>query len=294
VTADMHMHFLGLEGDDSAYERSHIVVLPVPYEYTVTFGRGAGRGPEALITASTQIERYDEYFGAEVWRPALHTRPPLPVNATPEQLVERVQAEVKLLLDDGKTPLLLGGEHTISLGAVLACSERFPDLTVLSIDAHADLRDSYEGRALSHATVMRRICEHCPVVLAAVRSISSEEIAFLNREGSERVQLFFRHQSRPLSRVWDELRSALSPHVYVSLDVDALDLGLMPACGTPEPGGLDWFELTELFEKVSGSSTIIGADVVEFAPPPENITIGAVAARIVLRVIGFLARCTRQ
>ncbi len=281
--------FLGLTGSDTNYTTAPVVILPVPYEYSVTFGRGTGMGPTAVLDVSPQLEWYDEYLGAETWRPSLHTAANLIEAGPPHELAEKLAASFGAVLDDGKIPLCLGGEHSLTYGAVTAACQRYPDLTVLSLDAHADLRDRYTDLSLSHATVMRRVSEVCPVTIAGVRSISAEEIAFLATV-RDRVAVLYRHQHRPLSAHVSDVAKHLSRHVYLSLDVDVLDPGILPATGTPEPDGLSWSELNEFLDAITAGHTLVGADVVEFAPRTGDHTWSYVVARLVYRLVGFLRR----
>ena len=286
------MTFLGLSGSDAAYENTTAVIIPVPYEYSASFGAGTGAGPQAVLAASAQIELYDELFGSETWRPALHTAEAVQVAGPPEQLVEPLRHRVGRCLDDGKTPICLGGEHSISLGAIEAARERFTDLTVLSLDAHADLRDRYAGMALNHATVMRRASEGGPVVAVGIRSISQEEVLFA--EGArDRVTLFLRHRTLPLADHLAAIVDALRGPVYLSIDVDVLDPSLLPATGTPEPGGLSWFELNDLLRAVTIQRSVVAADVVEFAPRTRDHTSSCIVARLLYRLVGFLKTAAR-
>jgi agmatinase len=283
------VQFLGLTGSNTAYETAPVVILPIPYEYSVTFGRGTGRGPRAVLDVSPQLEEYDEFFGAETWRPSLHTAERQTVDGPPERLAERLAPAVGAVMDHGKIPICLGGEHSLTFGAVAAARERYPGLTVLSLDAHPDLRDRYTELSLGHATVMRRVSELCPVTIAGVRGISAEEVAFL-AEGDDRPTVHYRNEHRPLSAHAADVARTLSRHVYLSIDVDVLDPGVLPATGTPEPDGLSWQELNGFLDTITADHTIVGADVVEFAPPPGDHTWSFVVARLVYRLVGFLRR----
>ena len=276
-------NFGALPADLSNYAAARVAVLPVPYDSTVTFGAGTRRGPRAIIEASQNIELYDAELGRDPLACGVATLPPLETDVRgPEFQVARVERAVSAVLDDGKIPALLGGEHSITLGAVRALASRFRDLSVLQIDAHLDLRDSYQGSPFSHACVARRCLELVPLVQVAVRSVSDEEHRFVAD-----------HDLRPFY-AWDlegrtdwipAILSRVSPNVYVTLDLDGLDPSLCGAVGTPEPGGLSWRRITSLIRACGDCASIVGFDVVELAPHEFSIPSNVVAARLSFRLI---------
>jgi agmatinase len=281
-------NFGGLEPEFGALAAARAVVLPVPYDFTTTYQGGARLGPRAILTASQNMELWDEEIGA-VYRAGIHTLPELePAAEGPGPMVARVEQAVAWILEQGKLPAILGGEHSITAGAVRAAARHHPALSVLQIDAHADMRDRYLGSPHSHACVMRRVREMVPAASVGIRSMSEEEAHHLERHPAP---LWSVRQFRALQGRWEPILSALSGEVFVTFDLDGLDPSALPATGTPEPGGLDWYEAVDLLRAVSERARIVGFDVVELAPLPGQVASDFLAARLVYRLIGLaLAR----
>jgi agmatinase len=261
-------NFLGIESDISSYAASKIVVVSAPYEHTVSYGGGTARGPKALIDASRYVEYYDEELGTELCkRLGVATLPPIAFDKSVDaKAMAKIYDVVKRLLADDKFVVLLGGEHTVSQAPIKAYLEKYPDLTVLHLDAHADLRESYEGSKYSHASVMARVCEFLDpsrLVQIGIRALSPEEAEFIRQRG---VSTHYAHQIRATEHWTPLVLPRLSEHVYVSFDVDAFDPPLMPSTGTPEPNGLFWAETMDLLRRVGAERKIVGFDVVELAP----------------------------
>ncbi len=261
-------NFLGIDNRLSTYASAQIVVLPVPYEHTVSYGGGTGRGPRAILDASRYVEFYDEEIGTELSTSVgIATLPSLTLgNNTDEKAVTKIHGAVAKLLADGKFVTVLGGEHTISQAPIRAHRERYPDLSVVQFDAHADLRDTYEGSKFSHACVMARVCEFMDpahVVQVGIRALSPEEAEFISRSG---ITTLYAHRIRATEDWIQQILQKLSQHVYVTFDVDAFDPSIMPSTGTPEPNGLFWSETMQLLRLIGEQKRIVGCDVVEFAP----------------------------
>ena len=256
--------FLGLT-PELLPERVAATVLPVPFDGTSTWRKGADRGPAALLEASTAVELYDIETASEPWRRGIRTLQALDCPLDPRALVEHVEAAVGAVLDAGELPVVIGGEHSVSIGAIYASAQRYPDLTVLQVDAHADTRETYEGSTFNHACVMARARERCPIVQVGVRSVDASEVAGLDRE-----RVFWAHEmGREPTAAWvADVAALLTPHVYVTIDLDAFDPSLIPATGTPEPGGLSWYQVTDLLRRVARASRVVGFDVVELLPSP--------------------------
>ena len=283
---DIHeQNFLGLPKQFSERTNSPFIVLPIPYELTTTYLQGTSHGPGAIIKASQQVELYDEELDVEAYRKGIHTAPALKLKRSPERAMEAICQEISTILSEGKFPIALGGEHTLSVGAIRAFADRYHDLSILQLDAHADLRDEYEGSKFNHACTMRRILEHAPAVQVGIRSLSLEEADYI-REMNLRLFSSRRIQD---SRPWDEITSALSDHVYVTIDLDVFDPAVMPSVGTPEPGGLGWYDVLDLLRTVARETTIVGFDVVELCPQPGNIAPDFFAARLIYKIIGSIA-----
>lgn len=281
--AGLPLNFGGIEGEAATLERAKAVVLPVPYDFSVTYQSGTRWGPQAILSASRNMELWDDELGP-IWRHGIHTAPELePTALGPEAMCERVEQATAWILSQGKLPAILGGEHSITAGAVRAASRAFPKLSVLQIDAHADMRDAYLDTPYSHACVMRRIREQVPAASVGIRSLSEEEATHLKAHPAPIWSVRgFRALRGDLAPILD----ALTDEVFVTFDLDGLDPGILPGTGTPEPGGLDWYEACDLLAAVAARKRIVGFDVVELAPLAGNVTSDFLAARLVYRLIG--------
>jgi len=227
-------NFGGLEKEFSALERARAVILPVPYDFSTTYQGGTRWGPRAILAASQNMELWDDEIGA-TYRAGIHTLPEIePTALGPEAMAERVEQATAWILDQGKLPAILGGEHSITAGAVRAAAGRFGNLSVLQLDAHADMRDSYLDSPYSHACVMRRIRERVPATSVGIRSLSEEEAEYLSENP---VPLWSTRAFRELEGDWEPVLDSLTDEVFVTFDVDALDPSALPGTGTPEPGG---------------------------------------------------------
>ncbi len=274
-----------LEDKYSRFETSKVVVLPVPYDATTDWHTGSREGPRAIIDASAYLEFYDAELDREIHEVGIHTLPELePVTSGPKQMVQRVYRSVKSLIEADKLPLMLGGEHSLSSGAVRAFKEKYPNLSVLQLDAHADLRDSYLGSKFSHASAMRRVVEICPAVQVGIRSFSAEEAEFIKKA----KPTIFHAQDRPFSGATiDKIVSALSDEVYITVDVDVFDPSIMSAVSNPEPGGMQWYEALDILRKVSQKKHIVGFDVLELCPDQGPAACAFLAAKLAYKMIGY-------
>jgi len=257
--------FLGLGNESSSYEDAQIVVLPVPYEGTVSYGKGTSNAPEAILEASAYVETYDRETNCEPCDLGITTLPPLSVaDLSPSELSQKLEKAVHSILSDGKHPLVLGGEHSITPASVKAVKSICDDLTVVQLDAHADLREEYEGEAGSHACAMARVREICPVVQVGIRSFSKEEGELVDRE---KLPIF---PADLIHRDPDWINEAIGAidfeNVFITLDVDVFDGSVLPATGTPEPGGLDWQQVTSFLAMLFSKKRVVGMDIVELAP----------------------------
>jgi agmatinase len=275
------VNFMGLVSD---YDSARVVVLQAPYEKTCTWGKGAARGPGAILQASEAAEFLDEELDIDVEAVGIATLPaPRIEDLEPPDMVTQVKAMTAPVVADGKIPAGLGGEHTVTLGFLDAVLDRHPDLTVLQIDAHPDLRDKYQGRSVCHATVGRRIMARCPLVQVGLRAFGRGEWRFLEER---RTTPFSMHYIRRNPDWIAKAVKALGEKVYVTLDVDALDPSVIPHTGTPEPGGFTWREMLDLLAGVGAARTIVGFDVVELSPSPSSRPSDFAAARLCMRLIG--------
>ena len=277
-------NFLALPYDQSALESSRVAIIPVPYDSTTSFRSGSRDGPEAMITASYSLEDYDFELELDVSEIGIHTTGAIePHMAGPGPMTERIKSVVGDYLTIGKTIGLLGGEHSITIGSVQAHVEAYPDLSVLYLDAHADLRNEYMGTPYGHASAARRAYECCPIALAGIRSMCQEEHDFI-RENNIPVWYW---DPNSLNSSWESILDSLSGSVYVSVDLDVLDPALMPAVGTPEPGGLTWHQLVSLLGIVGESRRIVGFDVCELAPADGPPACSYTAAKLVYKLVAY-------
>ena len=281
-------NFLELDARESAYETARFVVLPIPYEATATFGAGTREGPRAIITASRHLEVFDEVLGREPRFDGLATLDPLEPDARgPEAMQQRIYRAARNIVRAGKFLIGLGGEHGITAALVRAVRASHKDLCVLQIDAHADLRDSFQHSKFSHATGMRRVHDlGLAAVAVGIRSYSKEESRFIRAAGK---RLFSARTCRESPTWIDDVVAALGPKVYVTIDIDGFDPAYAPGTGTPEPGGLDWYQVTDLLAAVARARTVVGADMVEVRPLPPSTATEFLAAKVLYRLIALVS-----
>ncbi len=279
----MPRNFADLPAPYSAADAAAVVIVPAPYDGTSTWIKGADRGPDAIIEASAHLELYDIETDSEVYRRGIATRPALDGSGSPEAMADRVRAEIGGLLDAGRLPVLLGGEHSVTIGAVQAAAARIPGLSVLQLDAHTDLRPAYEGSPYNHACVMARVREIAPFVQVGIRSMDIEEKPFLP-EG----RVFFAERIQEGSAWMDAALAALSDTVYITIDLDVFDPSLMPSTGTPEPGGLGWYTVLTLLRRVCASRRVAAFDVVELCPSGSNRGPDFLAAKLAYKMLSYI------
>lgn len=282
-------NFGGLADEHSQYEHSRAVIFPVPLERTTTYEHGTRNGPAAILAASGNMELYDEELRIETYRKiGIHTLPPIDtMNGTLENVLVELREAQRELLDDGKFPVALGGEHSLTPPLVAAAAKKFKNLSVLQIDAHADLRDEYQGNPASHASAMRRVVEICPAVQVGIRSLSVEEAKAIPHL---RTKIYWARDivRAPLNNWVARVVKDLSPNVYLTIDLDGFDPSLVPATGTPEPGGLDWHQVIALVRAVARYKKIIGMDVVELLPQPGDHASDFLAAKLIYKCLGYI------
>jgi len=277
-------NFAGLPPAYSDYKSSRVTVLPVPYDSTTEWHSGTRNGPRSIIEASFYLEWFDIELGRELYSMGINTLSNLePVMDSPEAMAGRVYSAVESLLDEGKFIVMLGGEHSISYGSIKACSKKFPDFSVLQLDAHADLRDQYLGTKYGHACVIRRVLEICPVTQVGVRSMSIEEHEFIK---ASRLTPFLIEQGRD-SLSHSDIIDSLSENVYITVDLDVLDPSIMAAVGTPEPGGMGWSNTLALLREVAAKRKVVGFDLVELCPDQGPSSCSFTAAKLAYKLIGY-------
>ncbi|MBI2653271.1 agmatinase [Candidatus Woesearchaeota archaeon] len=276
-------NFIEIPDSYSSYNDSKVVILPFPYEKTTCYVKGTEKGPDAIIKASSEIELYDEELG-NIFEIGVCTLEPLITDVKPELMVDIICKKILELLLDKKFIITLGGEHSITSGIVRAFKEKYNDLSVLQIDAHADLREDFEGSKYSHACAMKRTMEICPVIQAGIRSLSHEEAEFIKEK---KLKIFWAKDIVDNDEWFDDAVNGLSKNVYITIDLDGLDPSVMPSVGTPEPGGLGYYQLLRFLRKVCEKKNVVGFDVVELSPNKDNIHSDFTAARIVYKLIGY-------
>ena len=281
------LNFGGIESPYSEYGEAKMFVLPVPYDLTATYIPGARNGPKAVMEASNHMELYDEELEKETYRVGITTGALLDVtDKSPEDMLNIVSRAVSSEIESQKYQVVVGGEHSISLGVVRELVKKYPNLSVLQLDAHADLRDSYDGTPYNHACVGRRISELCPLVQVGVRSISKEEVDF---KKSSKVVTISDHEVKQGQRWSEKVLDNLTDDVYLTFDLDVLDPAIMPAVGTPEPGGLNWHETIRFLRMISQKKRIVSFDMVELTPQPGNVAPDFLAAKLMYRIMGYIA-----
>ncbi len=268
-------------------EQARITIIPAPLEYSVCYMKGTQYGPQALLNASSQLEMYDEELDSCPIDIGVYTQPVLDYSDMDHAAALRATGNaVREVLQRGQIPLTLGGEHSLSAPAIAAVYEQYSDLTVVHIDAHGDLRDEFEGTPLSHAAIERRVVDMgIPLLEIGIRSFSPEEAAFMRTKPDVAIVWAYRMAKGLATIPWERL----SQHTYVTIDLDAFDPSEMPAVGTPEPGGLTWYQVLDLFKEICQRTTVVGLDVVELCPMAGQTRADFLAAKLVYKLIGYLS-----
>lgn len=264
------------------YDESRIIIVPVPYDATSTYIRGADKGPAAILEASPALEFYDIETGSEVHRQGIHTIDPLTGGDDPGEITQAVYRTVSRILSENRFPVVIGGNHTVSIGAFQAASEAYSGLTILQLDAHSDLRPAYEGSHLNHACAAARAREHAPLVQVGIRSMAAEELPFVDRE-----RIFYAHELYFDKTLYDKALDLITGNVYITVDLDVFDPSVMPSTGTPEPGGPEYRELMFFLRKVFLKRNVIGFDVVELCPSESNKAPDFMAAKVIYQMLSY-------
>lgn len=259
-----------------------IVVLPIPYDGTSTWVKGSDKGPEALLEASANMELYDIETDSEVYMQGIYTASAVTENSSPEAMVEVAEKVSLEYLKKGKFLVTVGGEHSISIGPIQAHAKHFKNLSVIQIDAHTDLRDSYEGSKNNHACVMARAQDLCPIVQVGIRSMDSGE---KDRLDPERV--FWAHKIVHCEEWMDQAINLLTENVYLTIDLDGFDPSILPSTGTPEPGGLQWYPTLKFLKKLVERKNLVGFDVVELCPNESERSSDFLAAKLIYKILSY-------
>ncbi len=280
--------FADLPKENSNFDNAAVVIVPVPYDRTSTWGKGADKGPAAILDASANMELYDIETDSEIYKIGIFTDAPVNERSSPEKMVAAVKIRTAELLAKDKFTVTLGGEHSVSIGAAKAHAEKYPDMTVLQLDAHADLRDEYDGSKYNHACVMARIKQLCPVVQVGIRSMDASEKKSIDKENT-----FFAEDIHDNTGWITKVISRLTENVYVTIDLDVFDPSIMPSTGTPEPGGLLWYDVLPLLKAVCEKKNLVGFDVVELCPNQNNRAPDFLAAKLIYKLLSYKFRNTK-
>lgn len=264
------------------YQESEIIILPVPYDETSTWMKGSDKGPDAILEASVNLEFYDVETSSEVHLKGINTVEPVLEKRTPDDLVNEVYKRTLAILSDKKFPVVIGGNHTVPIGSIKAFSEYYDDLSILQLDAHADLRQEYEGSKLNHACAMARAREYAPIVQVGIRSMSESELPYVERD-----RIFFSHELYYNKDLYLKAIDKLTCNVYITIDLDVFDPSIMPSTGTPEPGGPHYFELMHFLRDVIKRRNVVGFDVVELCPTETNKSPDFIAAKIIYQLLSY-------
>ncbi|MBI2223149.1 MAG: agmatinase [Acidobacteria bacterium] len=277
--------FGGATANPPEFDTARVVILPIPFERTTSYVPGTRSGPREIIQASSHMELWDEELQMDVHEVGIYTLPEmeLPFGEMAEVMaeIERVASEI---FAKDKFLAALGGEHSITPPLVAAAAKRHRGLHVLQLDAHADLRDSYMGTKHNHACAIRRTLEHAPVTQVGIRSLSVEEAEAIP---GLKTTIFYDHDMRRDPAWMDRIVASLGDPVYITVDVDAFDPAIMPSTGTPEPGGLSWYEATALLRRVFAARTVVGCDLVELCPMPPLVAPNFLCAKLVYKMLGY-------
>jgi agmatinase len=276
------MIYGGLTKEETKFEPARIVILPVPFDATSTWIKGANKAPEAIMEASANMELYDIETQQEVYYVGIHTAKPIKESSNPQKLMAEVHKQVKGLIEKEKFPVLIGGNHSISIGAFKAFAEKYPDLTILQLDAHADLRDTYNKSKYNHACTMARAKEFAHIVQVGIRSMSADESKIIEVD-----RVFYAEKIRDNNLWMVEAIMKLTKNVYITIDLDVFDISVMPSSGTPEPGGLSWYTVLEFLKKVNENINIVGFDVTELCPNKMNKAPDFLAAKLIYTLLSY-------
>jgi agmatinase len=263
--------------DDAA-----IVIIPVAYDGTSTWLKGADKGPAAIIEASANMELYDIETDSQVYQKGIFTEETIGGEISTKEMIEAVTETTKYYLEKGKFTVVIGGEHSVSIGPIKAYAKQYENLTILQLDAHSDLRDQYNGSKYNHACVMARIKEACPIVQVGIRSMDYSE-----KKSMDTSRVFFAKDIYDNADWIKKVISKLSDNVYITIDLDVFDPSIMPSTGTPEPGGLFWYDVLALLKAVAAKKNIVGFDVVELCPGEENKAPDFLAAKLIYKLLSY-------
>lgn len=274
--------YAGIPDKYSRLEDARVVLIPVPYDGTSTWQKGADKGPEAFLHASENMELFDIETRTEPYKKGVYLAPPVTENSSPEKMAEAVHKTTKNYIRQEKFVTLFGGEHSISIGSIRAFNECFSDLTVLQIDAHADLREEYEGSKCNHACAVYEASKTTKLIQVGIRSMDISELDNMTED-----QVYFAHDMIGDEDWMTDSVNQMTENVFITIDLDAFDPSILPSTGTPEPGGLLWYEMTEYLKKVFKKKNVVGFDIVELCPNPEEKSSDFLAAKLYYKMLAY-------
>ncbi len=278
--------FMGLESKTSSLPLCKFAVVPVPFEKTVCYGHGTAKGPAAVIEASTQIELWDEETKTETWELGINTQPAINCKGSTNTVFKNIDKTVRNLMQYKAIPFYIGGEHTVTQALAQPYIEKYKNLSILHFDAHADLRPTFEGTPKSHACALYPASRQVKVVQVGIRSVASEEKQFCN---AGNVTTYLMHEHRDIKKLIPQVLKKLTDTVYITIDVDGFDPSVIPATGTPQPGGFMWYEALDLFREVIKHKKIVAVDVVEACKRSADTITEFNVSKLIYRLMGYLA-----
>lgn len=277
------MNYAGIPDEYAQLERSKIVLIPVPYDGTSTWIKGADKGPDAFLEASENMEIYDIETDSEVYKEGVFLADPVTESSSPENMVAAVHKTASEYIKQGKFVTLFGGEHSVSIGSIRAFTENFEDLTILQLDAHADLRPEYEDSKCNHACAVHEARNNANLVQVGIRSMDSVEKPFLKKENC-----FFAHEIFSDENWMDKTLNKITENVFITIDLDVFDPSVMPSTGTPEPGGLRWYQVVHFIKKVVQNKHVVGFDIMELCPNKNNKAPDFLAAKLYYKILSYV------
>ncbi len=275
-------NYAGIPDEYAQLDTAEVVLIPVPYDGTSTWQKGADKGPDAFLHASENMELYDIETDSEVYQRGIYLANPVTESSSPNAMVEAVEKVTSGYLEQEKFVTLFGGEHSISIGAIRAFRERYSRLTVLQLDAHADLRMTYEGTRYNHACAMHEASRTCNLIQVGIRSMDSSELEYVNEDN-----MFYAHDLQGESDWHKQVLSRIEGAVYITIDLDAFDPSILAATGTPEPGGLLWYDTLDLLKKVFANYHVVGFDIVELCPNGVDKSSDFLAAKLYYKMLSY-------
>ncbi|TDN95662.1 agmatinase [Salegentibacter sp. 24] len=273
-------NYAGIPDKYSRIDDAKVVLIPVPYDGTSSWQKGADKGPEAFLEASENMELYDIETKSEVYRKGIYLAPAVTEDESPEKMVDTVYKTVKNYIKQEKFVTIFGGEHSVSIGTIRAFNESFEDLTVVQLDAHADLRPEYEGSSCNHACAVYEASKKANLVQVGIRSMDVSEVEHMDEN-----QVYFAHD---LYEDWQEdAIGQMTPNVFITIDLDAFDPSILPSTGTPEPGGLFWYETLEFLKMMFKKKNVVGFDIVELCPNKNEKSSDFLAAKLYYKMLSY-------